>query len=125
MWWCLLRRLIVMGVVSGTALWTAIVGSWSFAQSGGGGDAKKQIELHNGMLSVNVRDVAMNDVFLIIGEQEGVMVSFCGKLDNVKAQAFQNIPLEEGIRKLAENNDVDIIKIYGPERRLMEVRAYK
>jgi hypothetical protein len=84
-----------------------------------------RIELENGILSVNLRDVAMSDVLLIIGGQVGARVSICGKLGKVKAQAFRGVPLEEGIRKLAETNEVDMLTIHGPGRRLTEVRAYK
>jgi nucleotide-binding universal stress UspA family protein len=88
------------------------------------------IQVDAGLLSVKLEKVALCEVLRTVGEQAGVQVSIQGNLGNVQPQVFSGAPLPEGIRRLVENSNADLVMIYSRDdktgrRYLMEIRAYE
>ena len=87
------------------------------------------IEVNAGLLSVKLERATLSDVLRTVGEQAGVQVTIQGNLGNVQAQAFQGVPLSDGIKRLVQNSDVDLVMIYNRDaagqRYLKEIRAYE
>ncbi|MFQ5828837.1 MAG: HEAT repeat domain-containing protein [Candidatus Methylomirabilia bacterium] len=64
------------------------------------------VVVEDGLLTVDVRDVALADVLRAIGEQAGLKVSIRGDITTRVTRSFTDVPLEEGIRRLARGHSV-------------------
>jgi hypothetical protein len=86
-----------------------------------------RIEVVDGALSVEVGAAPFDQILKNIGDQAGVRISVRGDLGEVRPQAFENLPLEEGVRRLVGDNRINLIMLYEADetggRRLAEVRA--
>jgi hypothetical protein len=87
------------------------------------------IDFNAGLLAVRLENAALSDVLRTVGEQAGVRVTIQGNLGNVQPQEFSGIPLPEGIKRLVENSNADLVMIYNRDtvrdRYIQEIRAYE
>jgi hypothetical protein len=87
------------------------------------------IEINAGLLSVRLEKVALSDVLRTVGEQAGALVSIHGDLGNVQPQVFWSVPLSDGIKRLVQNSNADLVVIYSRDNAghiyLAEIRAYE
>jgi hypothetical protein len=86
-----------------------------------------RVEVVDGALSVELAEVPLDLVLKSIGDQAGVRISVRGDLGDAQPQAFENLPLDEGVRRLVGDNRVNLIMRYEVSemgvRRLAEVHA--
>jgi hypothetical protein len=79
-------------------------------------------------LSIETSDVALEEILLEIAQQAGVRMDIQGDLGLAQPQAFEGVPLDEGIRRLVGDNRVNLIMRYeidnGGRKRLVEVVAH-
>ncbi|MFQ5828840.1 MAG: HEAT repeat domain-containing protein [Candidatus Methylomirabilia bacterium] len=64
------------------------------------------VVVEDGLLTVDVRDMPLADVLRAIGEEAGLKVSIRGNITTRVTRSFTDIPLEEGIRRLARGHSV-------------------
>lgn len=87
-----------------------------------------KIEVDEGLLSVEVSDAPVTEVLEAIGEQAEFELKVRGELGETARQAFEGVPLEDGIRRLVGGNPVNLVMSYevgkDGKRRLAEVRAH-
>lgn len=105
------------------------------ATSGGGQAAEKgtapealRVEVVGQALSATVEDAPLREVLRQVGRQAGLDVGTRGDLGLARPQAFEAVPLEEGIRRLIGDNRVNLMMRYKIEetgqRRLVKVIAF-
>lgn len=87
------------------------------------------IEFNAGLLAVRLEKAALSEVLRTVGEQAGARVSIQGNPGDVQPQVFSGIPLPEGVKRLVENSNADLVMIYNRDkvrdRYLQEIRAYE
>lgn len=92
-------------------------------------DSSGFIEVKRGLLSVKLEKVALSDVLRTVGERAGARVSIQGNLGNVQPQVFWGLLLPDGIKRLVQNSNADLVTIYNMDktghRYLKEIRAYE
>jgi hypothetical protein len=74
-----------------------------------------EIEIENGRLSAAVGEVPLVRVLEAIGEVAGFEVGARGEVGDARPQRFEDLPLEQGIRRLAGPNGVLIRWLPGEE----------
>jgi hypothetical protein len=88
------------------------------------------IEFDRGRLAVAVGEVALERILDAIAREAGLRLKTRGDLGSARAQAFEGLPLSEGIKRVVGDSRVNLIMFYEPtlggrKRRLIEVRAYE
>ncbi len=71
--------------------------------------AEIEVNARKGMLSVNVENVPLADILLEIGDEAGFRLVLFGGLESTITQRFSNVPMQDGIRRLAGNRSVAFI----------------
>jgi hypothetical protein len=86
-----------------------------------------RVEVVRQAVSVEVGDAALEEVLREVGRHAGFEVETRGDLGRARPQAFQGVPIDEGIRRLVGDNRVNLIMRYevdqAGDRRLVEVDA--
>lgn len=90
--------------------------------------AQVHVEIHDGLLSVDVGNVPLSDVLMKIGEEAGVQMDLHDDLGTLEPRSFSDLPLEEGIRQLV--GDHGMVMEYSDGEgaatpRLSAVRVYR
>lgn len=117
------------GLIAAVAAVALIMIAATLPCSADQGGSARFIEVNSGLLSVRIEKADLSDVLRTVGEQAGVQVSIQGNLGNVQPQVFRGAPLPEGIERLVQNSNADLVIIYGLDkvghRYLKEIRAYE
>lgn len=117
------RRVLRTSLAAGIMMTTA-----TLPCSADQGSSSCFIEVNAGLLSVKIDKADLGEVLRIVGKQAGARVSIQGDLGNVQPQVFWGVPLAEGIKRLVQNSNTDLVVIYDRDeagyRYLKEVRAY-
>jgi hypothetical protein len=87
------------------------------------------VEVKEGLLSVQVGKMLLEDVLRQVAEQANLQIHTRGDLGQVRPQAFEEVPLEDGIRRLVGDNRVSLMMRYDVDeagaRRVAEILAYQ
>jgi len=73
-----------------------------------------QVTIQQGLLTVDVRDAALADLLRTIGELAGFRVTIHGDVTAPVTDAFTDLPLGEGIRRVVGGNG--LVLIYAPSQ---------
>ncbi len=79
------------------------------------GQPRIYVEVEDGLLTVRVGEVPLDEVLRMIGEHGGFKLSLRGKLGLVRPQSFSDLPLHKGIQRLAGNNSLIMIQAVGED----------
>lgn len=72
-------------------------------------DSAIQMTIHQGLLTVNVRDVSLTDLLRVIGKQAGLPVTIYGALNTSVTDSFADVPLDHGIKRLVRGEGLVLI----------------
>jgi HEAT repeat protein len=65
-----------------------------------------EVRVDNGRLSVRLQDAPLGDLLRIIGQQAGLTVTLRGDFSRPVTLSFENVPMEEAIRRLVRGDSV-------------------
>jgi hypothetical protein len=86
-----------------------------------------RINVRGDLLDAEVSAVPLGDVLRAVAEKAGFEIETRGDLGEVRPQSFEGVALEDGIRRLVDDNRVNLIMRYevdeAGKRRLVEVTA--
>ena len=116
-----------IGAILGVAIVLACSGRHLHAEPTS--EEEIHIGFDRGRLAVAVGEVALERILDAIARQAGLRLKTRGDLGSARAQAFEGLPLTEGIKRVVGDSRVNLIMFYEPtpggrKRRLIEVRAY-
>ena len=119
-----LRRLVT--ALAGFAFLAALAATAPARAADESGQPRLYVEVEDGLLTVRVGEVPLDEVLRMIGEHGGFKLSLRGKLGLVRPQSFSDLPLHKGIQRLAGNNSLIMIQAVGEDgtKRLAEVKVY-
>lgn len=117
-----LVRFLVIGASTLLALTAGRgTGAW-------GAEPGREVVVRRGLLSVDLREAPLAEVLRSIGEQSGLRVTVADEVSAQVTETFTNVPLEQGIRRLARWHS--LVAIYVASERaggvpeLAELRVY-
>jgi hypothetical protein len=93
--------------------------------------AEGYIRYENGRLTVNLGGALLSEVLVEVGRQSGVLVTLSGFTDRPVSDRFQDVPLEDALRRLLANENFTVTyaqergmdgRVTGP--RLKELHVY-
>jgi len=84
-------------------------GAISAAASQAVPDPAIHMTIHQGLLTVNVRDVPLTDLLRVIGKQAALRVTIYGALNTSVTDSFADVPLDHGIKRLVRGEGLILI----------------
>jgi hypothetical protein len=95
----------------GLFLAASVAGGPAVSLAAAGPDTVSQIHvtIHDGLLTVDVRDAPLGDVVRVIGERTGARVVMPNNISSRVTGAFTRVPLEEGIKRLLRGHSLVLV----------------
>lgn len=116
-----LARLLVIGASALLVLTGPRAGVW-------GAEPGQEVVVRRGLLSVDLRDAPLAEVLRAIGAQSGLRVTVADEVSAQVTETFTNVPLEQGVRRLARWHSLVAIYVASEKEggvpELAELRVY-
>jgi hypothetical protein len=116
------RCRMLVGLLIALTAWTSV---WSMKRAG----AEMPVVVHEGQLSVDLREAPVQEVLAVIGQQAGLRVAIDASAHGTVTAQFTNMALDQGLRRLLRAASLNYSLLYargGPAATdiLQEVRVF-